>query len=346
MRYIGSKQPVLGFLEENIVATVGDVKKKVFADLFAGTCVVSILFKKLGSKIIANDYMTYSYVMGNAYLKVNEEPKFLGLKASGISGYLDALKYLNNIRKQKGFFYRNYSPEGTSESQYVRNYFSGENTQRIDAIISKLKNWRKDKIINAYEEHVLKTSLLEAVTKISNISGTYGAFLKKDDKRKFKRMLLKPIEIISSRERHYCYNEDALKIINQLSGDILYLDPPYNQRQYPPYYHILETVVLGDAPLIYGKTGRRPYKDKLSPFCNKRQAYGALDTLISKARFKHIFLSYNNEGIISIADLDNMLSHYGDVKVFKQNHRRFKSNNNGKSKQSLREILFYVKKKN
>lgn len=344
MRYIGSKQPVLSFLEKSIISEVGDVEKLIFADLFAGTCSVSILFKKLGSKIIANDYMAYSFVLETAFLGVDAEPGFNGLKHEGLNNYQEIIQFLNKVSPIKGFFYYNYSPEGSKNTKYQRNYFSGINAQKIDSIMKHLANWKINKNINQQEEFVLRASLLEAITKVSNVSGTYGAFLKVDDKRKYKSIVLDPIEFIYSNEEHKCYNEDILKIIDHLSGDVLYLDPPYNQRQYPPYYHILETAALDDNPQIYGKTGRRPYKDKLSPFCNKREAYSSLDSVIRRARFKHVFLSYNNDGIISEKELEKLLSKYGDIKIFRQDHRRYKSNSNGGSKESLKELLFYVKK--
>ena len=65
-----------------------------------------------------------------------------------------------------------------------------------------------------------------------------------------------------------------------MRGDILYLDPPYNNRQYPPYYHILETVTLYDDPDIYGKTGRRHYEEKLSLLCMKEKAVSAMVNII------------------------------------------------------------------
>ena len=61
-----------------------------------------------------------------------------------------------------------------------------------------------------------------------------------------------------------CYNENANTLIKKIKGDILYLDPPYNSRQYLPNYHLLETVAKYDNPKIKGKTGIREYKSEKS----------------------------------------------------------------------------------
>ena len=114
----------------------------------------------------------------------------------------------------------------------------------------------------------------------------YMGLLKIDDQRKHKPIELIPTTFIDNGQDNECFNKDIFEIIDEVSGNILYLDPPYNSRQYPPYYHILETVTDYDNPAIYGLTGRRPYRDKLSPFCMKDKALPALLNIVERARFK------------------------------------------------------------
>lgn len=343
MRYIGSKARVIGFLDDTIHCFVKRRKGLVFADLFSGTTVVAQHFKKMGYRIITNDYMAFSYVLQVAFIKNNRTPTFRRLRTRD---YKDVLNQLNALEPFQGFFYRNYCKKGSLNGEFQRNYFSVENACKIDAILRQLRIWRDKNLISLVEDAILRASLIDAVTKVSNISGTYGAFLRYNDPRKFKRIKLQPLEFIPSEEKHACFNENIMTLIDKLSGDILYLDPPYNQRQYPPYYHILETVSLDDNPAIYGKTGRRPYKDKLSPFCIKNKAREALCSVVRRARFEHIFISYNTEGLLAVEDIERVLSKWGTPKVCFWGYRRYRSNSNGKNHNSVKETLFYVRKKN
>ncbi len=347
MRFIGSKENILSFIEESIMDAVGDVSGKVFADLFSGTCSVARHFKKKKAILITNDYLAFSYALQIAYIKNNCFPDFLELKKHlKLKTYKDILNYLNQLKCRKGFMYKEYTLKGSKDGEYQRNYFSEENAIRIDSIRMKIQEWYELKLIDYIEFNIFLVSLLVAVTKVSNTAGTYGAFLKVDDGRKYKRLELRPIQFIESHEQHTCCNKDIFNIINYLEGDILYLDPPYNNRQYPPYYHILETITLYDNPAIYGLTGRRPYKEKKSPFCIKKEAALAIQNIVAKAKFKHIFLSYSTDGLVSKTDLYDMLSLMGEVKMYELRYRRYKSNSNGSiNKNALKEIVFYVRKK-
>jgi len=134
---------------------------------------------------------------------------------------------------------------------------------------------------------------------VANISGTYSAFLKEWDKRAFKKLTLEVPEIIKSDETHTVYHANGLKVLDQIKDiDILYLDPPYNERQYAPNYHILETIAKWDNPEIKGITGMRPYENQKSEFCNPKTGIKALGEIINKGNFKHLLLSYNDDGIM------------------------------------------------
>ncbi len=342
MRYIGSKARVLGFIENCVQSTVQHEKGLIFADLFAGTTVVAQHFKRLGYRILSNDYMAFSYALQVALIENDLTPSFGKLK---IGTYEEVLDYINSLEPVQGFFYKNYCKSESRNGDFERNYFSPTNAGKIDAILHKLKYWKQNDMLSQIEESVLRASLIESVTKVSNISGTYGCFLKHDDPRKFMEVRLEPLTFIQSQEENRAFNEDALTLIDKISGDILYLDPPYNQRQYPPYYHILETISLDDEPKIYGKTGRRPYRDMLSPFCIKGKVQDALYSIVRRARFDHIFLSYNTEGLMSVSDIQGILSEFGEPEVYFCGHRRYKSNSNGMGHSRVKEVLFYVSKR-
>lgn len=135
-------------------------------------------------------------------------------------------------------------------------------------------------------------------------------------------------------------------MIKKISGDILYIDPPYNARQYAPNYHLLETISRYDMPEIFGKTGLRGYQDLKSSYCLKKEALITFDNLIKNANFKHIIISYSNEGIMSINDIKTVLTKYGVEKTYSMKkipYRRYK-HKPGTVKHDLYELLFYISK--
>jgi adenine-specific DNA-methyltransferase len=107
-----------------------------------------------------------------------------------------------------------------------------------------------------------------------------------------KSLVLKPAVFELNDNEHQVFNEDSNQLIKRIEGDILYLDPPYNQRQYGADYHILNTIAKYDKFVPKGKTGLRAYNR--SNYCKKSEVVKSFEALIKNAKFKHIFLSYNN----------------------------------------------------
>jgi len=332
MNYIGSKLSLLEFLEESINKVV-DKNCDTFCDLFAGTGIVGRHFKKRGYKIIANDIQYYSYVLNRHYIGNHEELKFSKLvkevpELKNIE--LEEKKnfvchYLSNIRSVKGFIYNNYCVGGTKNKNEKRQYFSDENGMKCDAIRQKIEEWKTRDLVSDDEYYFLITSLLESTDKYANTASVYGAFLKKLKRAAQNSLILKPAQLIINDREHEVFNEDINKISEKIQGDILYLDPPYNHRQYATNYHLLETIAKYDNPKIHGKTGLRDYQNEKSLYCSRSQVKKAFKDLILKAKAKYIFLSYNNEGLMTLADIKEIMSLRGKYNHFTKDYSRFKA---------------------
>ena len=342
MRYYGNKTKLLPFIE-NVVKSTGINGTSNFVDLFSGTSSVGRHFKKLGYTVISNDNLEFSYAISKTYIELNEQPLFTKLcKELRVSDFDCIFDYLNTNKDYvEGFIYNHYSPNGG------RMYFTDLNALKIDTNRTLFEEWKNEGLITELEYYYLLTSLLQAINLVSNVPGTYAAYLKTWDKRALNPLVLQPIEIIKSNNNNKAYKRNANDIISYISPDILYLDPPYNSRQYASNYFILELVAEGwfdSVPEIYGETGMRKYENQKSDYASKSKALSAMQDLISKSlKSKCILLSYSNEGIIPIYKLQETLEKVGKVTIYRQNHKRYKSINQteGDPKETT-EFLFEV----
>lgn len=133
------------------------------------------------------------------------------------------------------------------------------------------------------------------------------------------------LPIIPGDEKSKAYNEDINELIKKIEGDILYLDPPYNERQYCTNYHVLETISLYDNPPLYGKTGLRSYAKQKSDFCSKKTVTLAFEDVVKNANFNYIFLSYNNEGLMPLDVIKTIMQKYGQYEIFTKDYKRFRA---------------------
>ena len=311
MNYIGSKLSLIDFIKDTILEVSELESGGVFADLFAGTGVVGKTFRSYGCDVISNDIQYYSYVL-NRHLIENSNP-------IDISEY----KFLWELDGKEGFVYKNYCMGSGSE----RNYFTDENGKKCDSIRIELENLREKHKISEDAYYYLLASLINSIDKYANTASVYGAFLKKIKKSASKEFKLELLPVIKG-NKGKVYNLDINCLIKNINGDILYLDPPYNTRQYCSNYHVLETISKYDNPILKGKTGLREYSEQKSNYCSKRTALKAFDELIKNAKFKYIFLSYNNEGIMSVDEIQEVMKKYGKYELFAKNYNRFKADKN------------------
>lgn len=346
MRYIGSKALLLDKIKDVIDENVSD-KANTFCDIFSGTGTVARYFKEY-YQVYSNDLMYFSYILQKATVENNKIPEFNKLKSIGIDDPINYLETFDineiNFNDKIYFASNHYAPSNKSNRMYV----TKENANRIDFIRVKLDEWKRDNIIDFNEYSYLLACLLEGIPYVSNISGTYGAYLKKWDKRALNTIELKKLEVVDNKKENRCFNEDANELIKKIKGDILYLDPPYNSRQYVPNYHVLETIAKYDYPELYGVTGLRNYENQKSKYCNKKQAKDSFEALIKDSNFKHIIVSYSTDGLMSSDEIEQILKKYGieeTFKLYKIPYRKYKSKHEQKTIE-LYELIFYISKQN
>jgi len=312
LNYIGCKNKLSNLIIKTIKKEIGEEKLKEmnFLDLFAGTGIMSYKFKEICRIINSNDLELYSYVICKSLLECSYSDKIKNI-----------IEIANNLEPKEGLMYKNFSPN----IECKRMFFTNENAKKIDAIRIFIDEKLELGEINKNEWYFLLASLLVSMDKVANNSSVYGAYLKKFKNSAIKNINLIPIHKDKLLNNGIVTNRLAEELIKEKKYDIIYMDPPYNHRQYSANYSPLNYLVKYNSNIeLKGKTGLIKDYNK-SKFCSKTNAKITFKKMIENINADYIVLSYNNEGIISKDDLKNILCDKGDVILYKIKYAKFKA---------------------
>lgn len=306
-RYLGNKYKLNDFIKSIIDKECGDIK--VFADLFAGTGAVASVFQD--KQLILNDILYSNYVSYDCWFG-NEE-------------YSDA-KLMDFI-----YQYNNFLPveENYFSKHYSDTYFNKKNCRKIGFIREDIERNYNQHNINQRERNILITSLLYAMDKISNTCGHYDSYRRNGN---LEKELILGIPVINqTKPVNKIYNEDATELAARIVADVVYLDPPYNSRQYCDAYHLLENVACWKKPEVFGCARKMDRSLLKSEYCTVNAA-DTFKRLIKNINSRYIVLSYNNmakKGVtrsnakMSDNDILRILKTQGEVEIFTQDYKVF-----------------------
>jgi len=338
LNYIGSKFQLLDWITSNILEHTqwSSFENKKIADLFAGTGVVSYHFRNLNSIVISNDSELYSHIITFAFTKSCFTEKCREIIYT-IQQEIQEKIYINTF----GFITKHYSPFETNE----RKFFTVDNAQRIDYIRTRIDMLKET--ISLEEYNFILASLLISADAVSNVPAVYGCYLKNFKEKAIKELLLLPIHtntILPSSESK-TFHSDVLnsEFLSSFETDLVYLDPPYNERQYSKNYFPLNVIAQNILlePILKGKTGI-PSDCFISSFCRKAEVEKSFDLLFSQLKTKWIILSYNSESLLSKEKILELMSKYGTASVVDKSYKRFKSYEYNNDVE-IKEYLFILK---
>lgn len=303
IKYIGSKRCLVPLLSE--VITRLDQPQTVL-DLFSGTSRVGYALKQRGLRVIANDHNTYAATLARCYVQADREHHQRAVE--------QLVAEFNRLPGQAGYF---------TEMFCVRSrFFQPQNGERIDAIREAIAQ----KALEPELEAVLLTALMEAADRVDSTTGLQMAYLKQWAPRSFQALELRVPTLLpqAAAGKGEAHQLDALDAMEQLTADVAYIDPPYNQHKYLGNYHIWESLVLWDKPSVYGVACKRAdCRTRDSVFNSRPLAERAFRDLIRKVRAKHLVISFNNEGYFSRPLMEEILSLRGTVLVMEQDFKRY-----------------------
>lgn len=358
MRYIGNKTKLLPFLRTTI-AKLG-IPTGVVHDAFAGTAAVGRALKADGWSVHSSDLMTYSYVMQRAYVVASQTGSFEAL-GNAIPALADAFSrngasrlslvaehLSSSVAPNNGFFAQNFGAVGG------RMYFTDENAQRIDAARSTLHSWYRDGLVSDDAFYVLLAGIIEGADRVANTAGVYAAFIKRWQPNAVRQFSLVAEIPVPSPALSVAHQADALAVARALPAvDLIYIDPPYNTRQYAGYYHVPELIARGwfDAEVaLRGKTGLISDSSQRSAWCSRTKAPHALRELLAATAATHVLVSYNSEGVISNRELRGILC---DASVdkrarrFEKRYKRYRADSDREGRRYkgdvVKELLYYAR---
>ncbi len=336
LNYIGSKHQLYDFIKKSILdfTKYKSLENKVIGDLFSGTGIISYYLRNDKAQVISNDTELYSNIIVNAMNNcvynefIQEKIDYINKEAEDI--------------KKIGFITKNYAPY----EECNRMFYTIENAKIIDGIRFQIEEWKKNNNITQNDYNFLLASLLVSADQYSNIPAVYGCYLKKFKEKALKNFVLKPIhknmeKANDGNKTLFISNES--EIMKKETFDVVYCDPPYNERQYSKNYFVLNMIALYENhPIVKGVTGI-PENSYISPFCQKKSVKKAFEDMVQNINSKYIFISYSSEGLINRNDFLKMLEKYGKVEVYEKEYKRFKSFNYNTTG-NLMEYIFALEK--
>lgn len=306
-RYLGNKYKLNQFIKSVIEKECGNFES--FADLFAGTGAVASIFQN--KHLIVNDILYSNYVCHQTWF---------GTEDYSLPKIISYIKKYNES---------SVSSDNYMSKNYADTYFSKINCRKIGYIREDIEKQFKHSLLNQREKCILITSLLYAMDKIANTCGHYDAYRQNGELNKQLELLVPQIE--TTNYKNEIYNEDINNLVKFITADVVYLDPPYNSRQYCDAYHLLENVALWKKPEVVGVAKKMDRTALKSEYCTIN-ATEAFRDLISNIKAKYIVLSYNNmaekgndrsNAKLSDIDIMNILEAKGIVKIFSQDYKAF-----------------------
>lgn len=307
-RYLGNKYKLLPFITGVVRDNCRDIIS--VADIFAGTGAVASAFSD--KILLTNDLLYSSYICNLAWFG---------------SQHFDSDKIIKYVIRYNAYdkFEQNYMTEN-----YSNTYFSDMDCSKIGYIREDIESESLAGKINERERALLITSLLYAMDKIAKTCGHYDAY-RKGAQFDLHLVMAMPLASNNNHVENQCFNEDANELVKRISVDLIYIDPPYNSRQYSDAYHLLENVALWHKPPVFGVARKMDRSNLKSAYCT-HSATSAFEKLIADITAKYILFSYNNmaqkgnnrsNAKIADEDIFRVLRQKGQVQVFEEAYKAF-----------------------
>ena len=324
-RYIGSKAKLTDWIFTLIKKEIENVDS--FIDIFAGTAGVSKAAFPFFEKVIINDTLYSNNIIYKAFFESGD------WNVSKIDYLIRTYNTFVAGDLQENYFSINFGGK----------FFEHNAAKKIGYIRQEIENEKYH--LTEKEYNILLASLIYSMDKIANTVGHFDAYIKKQIKPQ--KLVLRCIQPCDFKGIEI-FRENANVLARKIKADVAYIDPPYNSRQYSRFYHVYETLVKWNKPVLSG-VALKPPLENMSVYCTIK-AKDAFKDLIEYLDVKYFVVSYNNtynskssssENKIKLEEIEAILNRVGTTKIFESSHRFF---NTGKTEfNNHKEILFITR---
>ena len=331
IRYMGNKSKLLEYIIPEIKKVTPE--NGIVCDLMAGSNVVSYALKEFFT-VYTNDIQEYSYIISDAVI-VNQTERINSTKA-----VLDLQKHIHENETKKNFDF--------FEKTYSKTYFSLKQCCYIDSI-----RYAISKVDNKHKQSLYLLALMNSMCVVQSTPGHFAQFMPSDHKRiiplqkmdlwkEFLKQCDKYSDIFFSNSENKAFCKDYKELFQTeslINVDTIYLDSPYSQEQYSRFYHILETVVKYDNPVVNYKAKYRENRF-MSDFCYKSKVEQEFVKILSFCKTNNINLviSYSNKAVLPINKLEDLCKAF--FSFVNRQDISYSHSTQGKGNQILSEVIF------
>jgi adenine-specific DNA-methyltransferase len=310
LRYMGSKYRLLPWLHQ----ILSQLQFASALDAFAGSNCVAYLFKAMGKRVVANDFLSFSHQIALATIE-NSRRRLSDADVSML---------LENNPESQDFVERTF--EGI--------FFTPDDLRFIDNLWANL-----GRLPTKYHRALALAALVRSCVKRQ----PRGVFTVADperykDGRRDLRLTLQQhfVESVAAYNATVFDNGQSCKArhadsltLDADGVDLVYMDPPYVPRAddncYIKRYHFLEGLASywrAAGSEIVPDTKVKKIPKRFTPFSYRRTAVEAFDSLFRRFSASTLVLSYSSNGYPDLEQLvDLMKRHKHEVTIFERKHR-------------------------
>lgn len=328
-RFMGSKSKLLA----EIWQVASQFEFETILDLFAGSGIVSYMFKAKGKRVLSNDYMAFSANLTQAL----------------VANSFDTLP----LTRAQSLVETPYPNDGFIATTFNGLYYSDSDNAFLDSMRAGIATIR-----NPNHRAIALAALVRACLKKRPRGIFTYTGMRYDDGRQDLQMTLAEhflnavdqinAAVFDNHQKCQSRHGDAMTVAPR-SDALVYIDPPYyspySDNEYVRRYHFVEGLTrYWQGVQIQEHTTTKKFKSYPTPFSTRNGAYDAFDKLFRRHRNSILLVSYSSNSQPTLEEMVGLISQYKQhVEVVPIDHRYSFGNQGtkiGNNKNAVQEYLF------